>query len=1158
MQQKNSMKIIARTALALWCLGQTTAGTAAMLDLTDTPLFLTIKAIPNILFVVDDAGPMDWEVMTQDLLNEGRFASNQPDGTNVDSAGPVKHRDDNNDGQADCAFARNGQTFEGYIYGTKFPGNNYASGGGSNCNIADDQEWRFRNSDFNPLYFDPKRTYKPWVGVDNQGVPFADMPVTAAKDNPYDSNSPTIDLTKDNSKRSGGSDGFRYYTWTDQNGNGLFDNGEETEHLVKNADAVTQQNFANWFSYHRRREYVVKSAYGEVLASSPTNVRAGLVTFGNNAGSNTAIAQLNADATTGQKRALLDGLYKIRSSGNAAMRSTLWQVGKYLECDSGNGLFSSCPALSEANGGSCQQNFVLMMTDGFYTDSFSKAGNTDGPGAGNTAWDGGAYADNYSETLADIAMHYYERDLHPELSDDVPTTTGVDEAKHQHMVTYTIAFGVNGTLSSNPPNPKVAFSWPNPALGNREKIDDLRHAAYNGRGEFLNANKPEDLVTAIKAAINSIAKRTSSSASVALNTGSRNTDTRVYQARFLSSTWSGELLSFPIDNKGAIKAPAWNAGDELDTQHWDTGRVIITYDDDATVPTGLPFRWGSLSTAMQNLLHVNADGVNDSQGEARLEYLRGNRANEGAGKYYRTRQHVLGDLIDSDPFFVGAPSFPDTLGTDYAKFRTANSNRLPMLYVGSGDGMLHGFAAADGKEKLAYIPSVVFKNLSRLTDPGYTHRYFVDGSPTVGDAYGNFGSSRCGGSAACWRSVLVSGLRKGGQGVFALDVTAPATFNESNAANLSLWEFTDKDNPDLGYTFSQPSIVKMANGKWAAVFGNGYNNSDADGHASTSGHAVLYIVFLDGGLAGTWTLGTDYIKLDTGVGEPATPNGLAAPAPVDFNGNFDVEYIYAGDLRGNLWKFDVSDPDPSKWKAPVLLFTAKAPDGTPQPIVSRPEAGKHPTDSKGVLVYFGTGKYLEPSDNTTSIPTQTFYAIWDKQEASPTAIARSDLLQQTIVAVVSGQRITSNSPVDWTVHRGWYLDLPVAGERQVSDSVLRNNRIIFTTLIPNVAICQSGGTGWLMELDAFSGSRLVESPFDLNSDQQFDDKDLVEVTSNGTKQKVAISGLQSTQGILPSPTVLASGNTEIKYNSGSAGGIFVTTENPGDNASGRQAWRQLQ
>jgi type IV pilus assembly protein PilY1 len=568
-----------------------------------------------------------------------------------------------------------------------------------------------------------------------------------------------------------------------------------------------------------------------------------------------------------------------------------------------------------------------------------------------------------------------------------------------------------------------------------------------------------------------------------------------------------------------------------------------------------------LSAAQQTLLHTDADSNNDGEGQTRLEYLRGSAQHEGTGNNYRARLNRLGDLINSDPFFVGMPSFPNNLGSGYPAFRSDYSGRNPMVYVGGNDGLLHGFNANNGEEKLAYVPNLVFPHLSQLTDPGYSHRYFVDGSPTVGDAHGTFGS-RCpsGLGGVCWRSVLISGLRNGGQGYFALDVTDPTRFDESNAANLVLWEFSDADDPDhdLGYTFSQPSIVKMANGEWAAVFGNGYNNSEADGRASASGHAVLYIVFLDRGLDGTWTPGTDFIKIDTGVGSPGTPNGLATPAPVDLDGDFQVEYIYAGDLQGNLWRFDVRNASPGNWVGSVVrLFTAMS-GGNSQPITTRPEVGSHPDPlESGVIVYFGTGKYLEDSDNTNAgLPTQTFYSIWDKLETSPTAFTRGDLLQQTVISETASQRVTSKNEVDWQTHSGCYIDLPTPGERQVSNSVLRNGRIIFTTLIPNTEVCSFGGSGWLMELDVCAG-RLEESPFDLNADDHFDDNDKVTVSINGSPQLVAISGLKSTEGILPSPTILSSGTTEIKYNSGSRGGIFVTTENPGPSASGRQAWRQF-
>jgi type IV pilus assembly protein PilY1 len=209
------------------------------------------------------------------------------------------------------------------------------------------------------------------------------------------------------------------------------------------------------------------------------------------------------------------------------------------------------------------------------------------------------------------------------------------------------------------------------------------------------------------------------------------------------------------------------------------------------------------------------------------------------------------------------------------------------------------------------------------------------------------------------------------------------------------------------------------------------------------------------------------------------------------------------------------------------------------------------------MVYFGTGKYLELTDITTTL-TQTFYGLLDKLEQTPTLIARSALVAQTLLSESGGRRVTSNNSVDWTTKRGWYFDLPTSGERQVSDSVLRNQRIIFTTAIPDTRKCSFGGTSWLMEFNALTGSRLETSPFDTNNDHKINEADKISVTISGQNQTVAVSGVQSTEGILPTPTILSSGATETKYDSGSAGGIFTTTEDPGPWARGRLAWRQLQ
>ena len=317
-----------------------------------------------------------------------------------------------------------------------------------------------------------------------------------------------------------------------------------------------------------------------------------------------------------------------------------------------------------------------------------------------------------------------------------------------------------------------------------------------------------------------------------------------------------------------------------------------------------------------------------------------------------------------------------------------------MVYVGANDGMLHGFDGLTGAEKLAYVPSPVYANLSKLTATPYSHRYFVDGTPTIGDAY----------FSGAWHSVLVGGLRAGGQGIYALNVTDPTQFAETNASSLVMWEFTDANDADLGYTFSRPNVVKMADGSWAAVFGNGYNNTEADGHASTTGAAVLYIVNVQTGAL--------IKKISTGVGSSqdptgaSRPNGLATVTPVDVNQDGITDYIYGGDLFGNLWKFDVTATSSGSWDVAFHSGGAASPlfkacggntcnSGNAQAITTRVTVGYGP-NRIGYMVYFGTGKYLEATD-VNDLSTQTLYGIWDKNDGTTTVSGRSTLLQQTIL-----------------------------------------------------------------------------------------------------------------------------------------------------------------
>jgi type IV pilus assembly protein PilY1 len=1201
-------------AVILTWVGYASGLSAAPLQLESTPLFLNVKAEPNVLLMIDDSGSMNWEVMTGDYSNDGRYTNTQRDGSSR-GAGHVVHRDNDDNGQPDCGFGSPDQSFYGYAYGVEFPTNGDRSPDSRNCNTADDAEWRFRNYNFNVLYFDPNHTYVPWAGVDAAGNRFQAMNIHAAKDNPYDPNSRTLDLTRHNStgdpnitsdrNHDGLPDGWRYYTWTDMNGNGRFEDGEETVHFIKDEPA-NQQNFANWFSYYRKREYVVKAVYGELIASL-SQVRAGLVTLHNGVhginpqvtSSNTPLTaidvdpqapnQVNSDPTRGNRRALLDALYSFKAQGGTSLRHTLANIGDYLENANSGGrvLFPNDDAyLTAANGGACQQSFVILMSDGSESGAPPTVGNTDNPSGadGSTPFNGGPYADSVSNTLADVAMHYYQRDLRPALNDLVPTSP-LDQASHQHMVTYTITFsGFNGSLSRNPfPSQDGRTFWPDPYAREAHpqfSIDDLRHAAFNGRGQFFQTSDAASLLTALRSAVAGIAAHTSTAGPVTLNTGARTASSRLYQARFDSSSWSGQLLSFKIDpaTGNPLQTPqsTVDSGTLLnqllsDSNYDTTVRTILTYKP--STASGIPFAWSQLDAAQQAALHTDMGGVMDHLGQARLAYLRGSNVDEGQGNGFRVRAHRLGDFIDSAPFFVGPPALPDevdphandpTQTNAYVQFRDnpTNHNRTPMVLIGGNDGMLHIFNANNpydpatgqgdhnaGQEMLAYLPHSVLKHTVALTSPTYQHRYYVNGSPTAGDV---FLPNRGG-----WRTVAVGGLGAGGQGYFALDITEPATFQENTtaASRIVLWEFTDLDDADLGLTFSQPSLVRMHNGQWAAVVGNGYNNAG-------TGHAVFFVLFLDGpGAGGRWAEGVNYIKIDTGVGDTTTPNGLATPAVVDVDGDFTADYLVAGDLRGNMWRIDVTSTAPQVWQQPAqraLLFTATDDSGTPQPITARPAVGKHPDGLAGFVVYFGTGKYLERIDNmTTGAPTQTFYGIWDKNLLGA-RVLRSDLLQQMVLAAptvtgASGKqhltRVTSDHVIDWQTRRGFYLDLPAPGERQVSEAILRSGRIIFSTLIPNDQPCSFGGTSFLFALDVHGGVRPSTPFFDMNQDRLFNNQDKVMVNT----LLVPPSAIDPGVGIVHTPTLQVSGPTRDDTHVGAA----TIGTNRDNEPAGRQAWRRI-
>ena len=725
---------------------------------------------------------------------------------------------------------------------------------------------------------------------------------------------------------------------------------------------------------------------------------------------------------------------------------------------------------------------------------------------------------------------------------------------------------------------------------------------------FLVSN-PLGLETALDKAFVAILT-TSSASSVATNSTSLNSGSRIYQARFNSNDWSGQLLSFTIDTNGVIaSAPEWDAGQNINSI-LPANRNIATIDQSVSPPVAIPFRWASLNTAQQTLLNtgyagVGVPGVNDGKGSLRLDYLRGDGSNEGFGinNFRRRINSKLGDIVNSNPQFVGAPNGVFSDGA-YVTFKTTYANRPPMIYVGANDGMLHGFDgsqnATKGNEVFAYIPGNVYYKLPWLTSPAYPHRYFVDGTPQTADVYIN----------GRWRTILVSTQAAGGQSLLVLDITDPTGSvspyignKESNANSWVLFEFRDIDESlnRIGNIFGQPQIAKMQNGKWAIIVGNGYNHSYAcsalpcpspgdyfDTASYSFGRANMYVFFIEDMInnKGSWVDGTHYIHFNTLQGSGATPNGFTPPTLLDTTGNGTVDYIYAGDLLGNLFKFDVTSSIPGNWGhsfgGTTPFYRALDPSGNPQIITAPPVVGAHPQG--GYMVLFGTGRYLQPTDPNPPYTVNTFYGLWDKQaptfvsasinpSAGPIATSVSTrnsalLQQQTFIGNFTNAqginfRVTSQNIPDWTTQRGWYLDFPssaTTGERSVVAPLIRSDKAIITSLIPSTTSCDAGGTGFLTDLDAVTGGRLNASPFDVNGDRNFTTGDQVSIMIGGVATLVYVSSRQSQVGITPTPTVISGGvGREFKVTSGSTGGRESVLENPGGASASttRRFWREI-
>jgi type IV pilus assembly protein PilY1 len=574
---------------------------------------------------------------------------------------------------------------------------------------------------------------------------------------------------------------------------------------------------------------------------------------------------------------------------------------------------------------------------------------------------------------------------------------------------------------------------------------------------FYVASQADKMVESLTRAFAKIAAESVGSASsLAANSTRLDTDTRTFQAQFFSGTWRGDLKSYSVASDGSLSAsPLWQSGAALLAVTWSTRNIHVYNPQGAGAAKYATFAYANLGSTQKAALASTLAATTDI-----VDYLRGNRTKEEAqaNGTLRTRTGVLGDVVNSTPVFVGAPNArlyataTFAGASSYATFVTAQASRTPVVYVGANDGMLHSFNANTGAEIYAFVPNTAIINgLQQYSDPNYQHRYFVDGEIAVADIYDTSSSS--------WKTVLVGTLGRGGPGIFALDVTNPANV-------LFLWEKNGTDISALGKNIGRPVIAQVANGDWRVLLGNG--------PGSTGASAQLISIGL---ISGTATV------VDTGA---TGSNGLTAVLARDSNGDGFADTVYAGDLKGNLWKITAV----AGTAATASIFQAKDSSGKAQPITAAPLVGKDPA-SGTLWVFFGTGQYLTDSDpNTTQ--TQTWYGIKD----TGTAISgRSDLLQRSITATgtVGGftTRVVEAGTTDQLAGKqGWYIDLPTSGERMVVPNRFQGVALIGTTRIPDSSdVCRPSGKGFVMAINPFTGGALDKTFFDLNNDGLFNDSD---------------------------------------------------------------------
>ncbi len=676
----------------------------------------------------------------------------------------------------------------------------------------------------------------------------------------------------------------------------------------------------------------------------------------------------------------------------------------------------------------CQRSYAFLMTDGrpqgdrsFNNNTYLHDYDRDCSGANASACTGSydrktarQYESQGSDYLDDVAKALFDIDLRPDLTVTPP------RIKKNNLLTYTIGFA--DTQVRNDPL--------------------LINAAAQGGGRFLTADDGPSLTSAFQSALTDAFAKDAASAAVAVANAQITVNNISYAPSYNSGSWYGDLEAFSLDTTTGlpIGAAHWSARDRLNALAL-ANRKIASFNGS----TGQPFTGANFAGTPASL----TVGV--------IDYVRGVRTGEGTT--YRTRAHLLGDLVNAEPTVV-------TYG-----------DGVPIVFQAANDGMLHAFdgrvaasATTRGQELWAYVPRLVHPNLAALSTPNYAHRYYVDGTPATAAITG----------AGAMTRILVGGLGKGGAGYYALDISDYAAATEADVAAKAKWEIKPTN---MGYSFGTPLIVNTSAG-WRVVVASGYDNG-----AALGGDGQGYVWVLNP------STGAVEKTIRTGVGSAASPSGLAhlsrlANTPADAV----VRYVFGGDLAGNVWRIDLDAADNSL-AARIAVLTDGA--GNTQAVTAPVQVGPVSGSSVKYFVYAGTGRYLADEDvpgnagvNRWATQMQTMYGILDDTSvASPTTPnirgsngstcpaggGSADFVCQSFTHDAGTNSYSATAhPVDVASKRGWYIDMPndtrlQYGRMTTTPALTTGGTLAFTVNVPTNVACDPGGSSWFFALSGSNG-----------------------------------------------------------------------------------------